>query len=167
MKKIMLLAASLLCLAAVNVSAAEKSELDVNKPLESVAPYPKAESGAKRHTIYLPTLKNEDNAKIELIMGKEIEVDCNRHMLGGQVEEKTLEGWGYTYYVLSDVVGPMSTMMACPNNTKTKQFVTINNAKELVRYNSRLPIVIYAPNDIQVKYRVWHASETVSNTLEK
>lgn len=167
MKKTMLLATSLLCLASVNVSAAEKSELDVNKPLESVAPYPKAENGTKRHTIYLPTLKNEDSAKIELIMGKEIEVDCNRHMFGGAIEEKTLEGWGYNYYVLSDVVGPMSTMMACPGNTKTKKFVTINNTKELVRYNSRLPIVIYAPDDVQVKYRVWNASETVNNALEK
>lgn len=165
MKKLISLIVAVSCLASLNVFAAEV--LDPRKPLESIAPYPKAEEGFRRHVIYLPPLKNEDNARVELIMGKMLEVDCNRHMLGGKLETKTLEGWGFDYFVLSSVNGPMSTMMACPDGKKTKAFVTINNLNDLKRYNSRLPIVVYAPKDVQVKYRIWNASNKISTAIEK
>lgn len=165
MKKLISLIAAVSCLASLNVFAAEA--LDPRKPLENIAPYPKAEEGFRRHVIYLPPLKNEDNARVELIMGKTLEVDCNRHMLGGKLETKTLEGWGFDYFVLSSVNGPMSTMMACPGGKKTKAFVTINNLNDLKRYNSRLPIVVYAPKDVQVKYRIWNASNKISTAIEK
>ena len=30
----------------------------------------------------------------------------------------------------------------------------------LVRYNSKLPVVVYAPGDVEVRYRIWAASES-------
>jgi ecotin len=79
--------------------------------------------------------------------------------LGATVEPRTLEGWGYTYY---EVTGPdltVSTMMVPPEGTPMKRaFVTV--APLLVRYNSRLPIVVYAPAGYEVRYRIWSASET-------
>ena len=54
-------------------------------------------------------------------------------------------------------------MMACPDNTKTKQFIAANlGDAAMQRYNSRLPIVVYAPKDAEVKYRIWKAEDTVS-----
>ncbi len=167
MKKTISLAMAALCLISSGAFADTQTKLDPRKPLESIAPYPKAEAGFRRHVIYLPPLKNEDNAKVELLMGKMIQVDCNRHMLGGTLESRTLEGWGFDYYVLTSVTGPMTTMMACPDNKKTNSFVTINNIGELRRYNSRLPIVVYAPTEIRVKYRIWNASSKISEALEK
>lgn len=35
---------------------------------------------------------------------------------------------------------------------------------ELLRYNSKLPIVIYAPKDMEVKYRIWKADSKFQNS---
>lgn len=125
------------------------------KALKDVAPYPEASAEQNRYAIYLAPKENEDDYKVELVFGKQLEVDsCNRYMIGGNVEEKDLQGWGYTYYVVSQVGQPASTMMACPNEQKHKAFVPMTT-QTFTRYNSKLPIVIYAPKDVEVKYRIW------------
>ena len=49
--------------------------------------------------------------------------------------------------------------MAAPEGApKVKTLVTA--APLHVRYNSRLPIVVYAPSGYEVRYRIWSASET-------
>lgn len=50
----------------------------------------------------------------------------------------------------------MSTLMACLDDTKHEAFVSMQDAP-LIRYNSKLPVVIYAPEDVTVKYRIWQA----------
>ncbi|KAF2070032.1 hypothetical protein CYY_008651 [Polysphondylium violaceum] len=132
-------------------------ELDSTLPLEKVAPYPAPEPGFKRNVIYLPKLDDEYSAKVELIAGKMMFVDPNARSLGGKIVEHDLKGWGYPYYVLPAVNGPMSTMMFFPDSAKENRFVSII-PQDLIRYNSKLPIVVYAPEDITVKYRVWNAS---------
>lgn len=128
---------------------------------EDVAPYPKAEDGFVRQVIHLPKQAQEENFKVEILAGKTLTVDCNRQHLGGSLEEKTLEGWGYTYYRLDKVSGPASTMMACPDGKTRKDFVPVVGDGFVLRYNSKLPIVIYAPKDVEVRYRLWSASEKV------
>jgi cytochrome c-type biogenesis protein CcmH len=46
-----------------------------------------------------------------------------------------------------------------PNQPKVKQFVTLMPHGP-VRYNSRLPIVVYIPEGYEVRYRFWKAEET-------
>ena len=60
-------------------------------------------------------------------------------------------------------------MMACPDNTKTKKFIAANLGDAAMQrlYNSRLPIVVYAPKDAEVKYRIWKAEDTVSQAEQK
>ncbi|WP_150320899.1 serine protease inhibitor ecotin, partial [Enterobacter hormaechei] len=97
-----------------------------------------AEKGMKRQVIQLPVQQDEANYKVELLIGKTLEVDCNQHRLGGQLESKTLEGWGYDYYVFDKVTSPVSTMMACPDGKKEKKFVTAYlGDNSLLRYNSK------------------------------
>ena len=136
--------------------------------LESVAPYPAAEKAQIRQVIYLPPQEQEDRYKVELLIGKTLEVDCNRHMLGAELEKKTLEGWGYDYYVVNKLTPPVSTRMMCRDKNMHQAFVTANLGQEgLLRYNSKLPIVVYTPADVQVKYRVWQADAAVKEAVKK
>lgn len=124
-----------------------------------LAPFPKAEQGMVRYVIFLDQHEDESQYKIEIVPGKVMSVDCNRHTLMGKLEEKDLQGWGYNYYVFTSDGMTRSTMMACnkPNEDKFIQSQT-----KLVRYNSKLPIVIYAPQGYEIKYKVWQASELLN-----
>lgn len=58
--------------------------------------------------------------------------------------------------------------MACPDHTKTKKFIAAMLGDDAMkRYNSRLPIVVYVPKDVEVKYRIWKAADTVSQAEPK
>jgi ecotin len=137
-------------LACVNVSAAS----------DEMNPYPPAQDGYKRMVIHLQALADEDANKLEIIIGKTMKVDCNRHWFGGQLTEEIAKGWGYPYYILKSAMGPMSTMMACPADKKEQEaFVQVRGDQALLRYNTKLPVVVYVPADFEVHYRIWTAKE--------
>lgn len=123
--------------------------------------FPKAKKGMERFVIVLPhkTRKEEVNFKVELIAGKMLETDgVNLVSLGNGIEARPLKGWGYTYYEVSKNSQLISTMMAAPEGgKKVRQFVTGRPLQ--IHYNSRLPIVVYAPKGYEVKYRIWSAPE--------
>ncbi|MGG4773195.1 serine protease inhibitor ecotin [Paenalcaligenes sp. Me52] len=151
--------------AATNVTeAAPKAPpanvITVNDPVDA---FPAPEPGFVRHVIHLPVGNYENDLKVELLPGKVIETDCNTRQFIGQLEEKTLEGWGYTYYVLPSIEGPISTMMACPEDSKKMQFVPVTgSAGSLLYYNSRLPVVVYLPEEVELRWRTWVATPVVS-----
>ncbi|EPN9557552.1 serine protease inhibitor ecotin [Cronobacter sakazakii] len=150
-----------------SVFAAEKTS-------ENIAPFPKAEKGMVRQVIDLPERQDEASYKVELVIGQTLDVDCNKHQLAGKFERKTLEGWGYDYYTFESAknadgsVMYTSTMMACPDGKKEKKFVTANLGENgMLNYNSKLPLVVYAPENIDVKYRLWKADETLVSANKK
>ncbi len=123
--------------------------------------YPAAEKGMKRIVIHLDAQKDEFAWKVELIVGKTVETDGVNHVaLLGKVEERPVEGWGYTFYRAEIKPGMVSTLIGVdPSKPKVKQFVTLLPYGP-VRYNSRLPIVVYVPEGHEVRYRFWKAEET-------
>lgn len=138
------------------------------QPLEKVAPYPKADKGMKRQVIQLTPEKDESTLKVELLIGQTLDVDCNQHRLAGETDSKTLEGWGYDYYVFDKVTSPVSTMMACPDGKKEKKFITAHLGDDgMLRYNSKLPIVVYTPENVEVKYRIWKAEEKIQDAVAR
>jgi ecotin len=102
------------------------------------------------------------------MVGKTVEVDeHNRYFFGGMIEEQTIEGWGFTAYRVGEL-GPMGgTLMAVdPAAPKVARFVMLGGDPFLVRYNSRLPLVVYVPDGVEVRYRIWAAAQK-TRTMEK
>ncbi len=135
--------------------------------LSSVADFPAASEGQARHVIWLAEQPHEELLKVEIVPGKLMMTDCNTRGLLGDFTKKDLSGWGYSYYQLDNVAGPIATMMACPDNTKKEAFVQVQGDNFTLGYNSKLPVVVYAPKGVEVRYRIWSASEQLQSALEQ
>lgn len=130
--------------------------------------FPPANNGKERVVIMLPHKERveEDSFKVELIPGKTMLTDgVNLMSLGITIEPRPLKGWGYTYYEVTGCDIAMSTRMASPEGKqKIEQFVS--GTPLLIRYNSRLPIVIYLNKGIEIRYRIWKASDVIKKAEE-
>ncbi|AOY98515.1 ecotin [Cupriavidus sp. USMAHM13] len=129
---------------------------------DSIKMFPAAQAGQKRFVIALPADPSEADLRVELMIGKTLRVDCNQHWFGGSLREETVQGWGYTYYRLDEAKGPAATMRACPGQEDRDAFVQVRGDTQLLRYNSRLPLVVYVPDGFEVRYRLWRASNEVA-----
>lgn len=119
--------------------------------------FPEAKEGYERVEIFLPEKKNEDDLKIEFVVGTDAKVDkCNHFFIMGELSAHTVNGWGYTYYQYDSNGDIAGTLMGCPDNSSDTKFVT--GQSELIRYNSKLPIVVYVPKGMKVKYKIWEVS---------
>jgi len=120
--------------------------------------YPAATAGMKRIVIHLDAQADEYAWKIELSVGKVMETDGVNHIGGGaKIAEKTVDGWGYSYFE-AKADGPMATTLigVPPGTPKVTRFVTMAGTGP-VRYNSRLPLVVYVSEGLEVRYRLWKA----------
>ena len=140
-------------------------------PRLDLKPYPAAAAGQRRWVIQLPGVlrpssdpaisANPADWRVELIVGRELEVDCNRQLLRGRIEAETIPGWGYRIFQVSGGDLVASTRMACPpEQPPRRRFVALAGEPTVVRYNASLPIVVYAPRDLQVRWRLWKAETT-------
>ncbi|WP_139557185.1 ecotin [Methylotetracoccus oryzae] len=121
--------------------------------------FPPAAKGFVRHVLQLAPQDDESAYQVELQVGKTVPLDeRNRYFFGGKITEETIKGWGYTRYVLGKL-GPMAgTRIAVdPNAPTVPRFVKLGGEPYLIRYNSRLPVVVYTPDDVEVRYRIWSA----------
>lgn len=135
---------------------------------DNIHMFPQPKEGFERYVIEVPELKNENDHKVELIIGKTISVDCNHHILLGKLEAKPLKGWGYTYLEANNISGMRaSTRMVC-RKANSGKFISLAPSKESIRrYNSRSPIVIYIPKGYEVRYRIWSAGEKIQQAKQQ
>jgi ecotin len=132
---------------------------------DNLKAFPPAGEGMVRHVLQLPKQADESAWRVELIAGRTVQVDAiNRYFFAGRIEKETVKGWGYTLYRIS-ALGPMAgTLMAVdPDAPKAARFVALGGEPYLVRYNSRLPVVVYAPEGVELRYRVWVAGAEVKD----
>ncbi|MEI7956865.1 MAG: ecotin family protein [Verrucomicrobiota bacterium] len=130
--------------------------------------FPPADDGMTRFVLQLPPAPDEGALKVELILGKTVKTDgVNRSFFAGKIEVVSIEGWGFDRYVLKQL-GPMAgtLMAAVPAQPPVDRFVTLGGDPYLVRYNSRLPLVIYVPKGVVARYRIWHADPEVKPVAE-
>jgi ecotin len=135
---------------------------------DNMKAFPPADEGMVRYVLKLPQQADEAAFKVELVVGKTVEVDDrNRYFFTGKIQAETIKGWGFTRYNVSKL-GPMAgTLMAPdPNAPKVNRFIPLAGEPYLIRYNSRLPLVVYAPEGVEVRYRIW-AAEPAIKPVEK
>ena len=135
---------------------------------DDMTAFPAAEEGMTRHVINLPKQQDENAFKVELIIGKTVKTDAtNSYFFGGTLETESIPGWGFDRYILRKL-GPMAgTRMAVdPNAPQVERFISIGGETRLVRYNSRIPLVVYVPAGVEVRHRLWRV-ETNARFVQK
>lgn len=142
------------------ISLAAQAQNKTHNKLDTL--FPAAQKGYKKITVYVPKANKEQNLKLELLVGLTKQVDCNTHTLSGNIQAQTLTGYGYNYYTVESDGVLASTKMLCLNNTTTKKFISLT--PYFTNYNSALPLVIYLPESMELKYRIWKANEKMYNT---
>ncbi len=126
---------------------------------DNMKAFPPPDQGQIRYVIHLAEQDEESNYQVELIVGQTVKIDeTNQYFFGGQIKKENIVGWGFTRYVVSEL-GPMAgTLMAVdPNAPKVDRFIRLGGEPYLIRYNSRLPVVVYVPEGVEVRYRIWRA----------
>ena len=122
------------------------------------AAYPKAPEGMERKVIILPHKERgeEDDFQVEIVVGRTIVTDgINRYMLGGELREVDIPGWGFTYWQAEGRLDEPAQTLIGGESKPTPQFVA--GPRRLVRYNSRLPLVVMVPAGCEVRWRIWKA----------
>jgi len=135
---------------------------------DNMKAFPPPDNGMVRYVLQLSPKDNETEFKVELMVGKTVQVDeKNQYFFGGEIQEETIKGWGFPRYIVREL-GPMAgTLMAIdPNAPKVNRFIRLGGEPYFIRYNSRLPIVVYVPEGVEVRYRIWSAS-TDSKEMKK
>ena len=121
----------------------------------ALAPFPQPESGQARNVILLPPRAEEQRLQVEVQVGKTLTIDCNHYAFGGELAEHHVPGWGYDFFVYGKEHPLVATEKACPPDSERRAFVQAVDANRMLRYNSRIPIVIYTPADMEVRYFLW------------
>jgi ecotin len=135
-------------------SAAAETEAERN-----MKAFPPADEGMVRYVLMLPPEEHDDSLRVELQIGKTVLTDgVNRHFFAGSLQAVNIDGWGFTRYVLEEL-GPMAgTLIGVdPDAPKVERFITLGGEPQLLRYNSRLPLVVYVPTGVEVRHRIWRA----------
>ena len=126
---------------------------------DNMKAFPPPDKGMVRYVLQLPKQDDEAAFKVELIVGKtELLDEHNRYFFSGKIQRETIKGCGFLRYNVSQI-GPMAgTQMAVdPNAPQVNRFITLGGEPYFIRYNSRLPVVVYAPEGVEVRYRIWTA----------
>jgi ecotin len=137
---------------------------------EEIKMFPLPKKDMKRFVFKVPKLSNlveESEREVEIIVGKNMLGDCNHLSIGSTINKKVLEGWGANYYEVLPYKGIMSTLMGCFDTPQTEQFVRLHGDHFFIRYSSESPIVVYVPDDLEVRYQIWKEEENTFKVVER
>jgi ecotin len=143
-------------------------------PRLDLAAYPAPVAGESRWVIQLPGLlpptrdpalsANPRDWRVQVIVGQMAKVDCNAQSFSGRLRVQPLPGNPVPGEPPLSVlrvseVGPMvSTRMACPPGQPLRErFVVMAGKPFVMPYNVSRPIVVYAPQPLEVRWRLWKA----------
>lgn len=161
MKKLMLKTGMVVATLLISISAMAQTLLKQDTHV-----FPAPEKGMVKYVIEVPHagIAADNNKKIEFFAGKHVETDaCNSYFLAGEFEKKDLEGWGYHYYVFKTDGNVGMTKMLCQGEKKN---TFVQAPSVMTEYNGRMPIVIYAPEGYEVKFKIYKAEPETYQAAE-
>ncbi|MFV0437358.1 MAG: ecotin family protein [Desulfopila sp.] len=135
---------------------------------DNLKAFPPAENGMVRYVLQVPAREEEPLHRLELLVGKTLMLDeHNIYRLEGKIVEKPIEGWAYIRYVV-ERVGPLlgTRMAAVADAPQVERFVAIGGTPYLIPYNSRVPVVVYVPDGVEVRYRLWSGATKIKAMAE-
>lgn len=154
--------------AAVSLAVSPTAEFDPEAVKHLEAAYPQPPDGMERKVILLPTMDRDDEERhrVEIVVGKSIAADgVNVHRFGGELREVSIPGWGFSYWQADGRFDtPISTRIGTSGDTAVR---FVSGPSELVRYNSRLPLVVMVPAGCEVQWRVWSAGRGFANATDR
>ncbi|WP_444920621.1 ecotin family protein [Microbulbifer sp. CnH-101-G] len=139
-------------------------------PLQAAEPldaFPSEVEGKYRHVIELPKVVDESRFMVELVPGKNALADCNLRSFNAPLQRQVLPGWGYPYYVLADLKPAQGTSKVCGPDSESRRFIRVRGKGLILPYTSSQPLVVYLPEGVQLKYRVWRADKNLSDAQSK
>lgn len=137
-------------------------------PRLDLSNYPQAPKGERRWVIQLPGLlppthdpvlsPDSREWRVQLVIGQMADVDCNQTSFSARLRPWRVSDAAPLVFRV-DNVGPLvSTRMACPSGqARRKAFVPMAGKPYVVPYNASRPIVVIAPAELQVRWRLWKA----------
>ncbi len=140
-----------------SVSTSGNGTLATEEALENAKYYPD-KAGFIKHMLFLPELEpNEEiNRNAEIILCRMTEDHTKNISLKGKTETGILEGYGFEYWVFIPERKPESGKNEAVLNSSAGE--TSGEAKRMVAYNSRLPVVVYTPEGFGVNYKIWETN---------
>ena len=139
-------------------------------PRLDLSGYPAPEPGLQRWVIQpsglLPNSSdplisaNPHDWRVELMVGQEVEVDCNNTRLSGPPlrMQRLPDASGQALFVVNGPLVVLSTRMACPaDQARQRRFLTLGEQPYLVPYNPSVPIVVDLPKGADLRWRIWKA----------
>ena len=98
--------------------------------------------------------------RVQLIVGKEVDVDCNVKRLSGPPlsMQRLPEASGKALFEISGPVLVLSTRMACTKEqAQGTSFLSLGKQPYLIPYNASWPVVVDLPDGVVLRWRVWKA----------
>lgn len=115
----------------------------------------KSKKGYRAYQVFAPERSRQGSATyyIELIPSRQMEVDCNIHVLNGKFElDLDTQGINLPYIFVSDG-STMSTRMGCPDAKREKRLV--RHMGVVVLRDAGEPVTIYLPTGFSLLYRIY------------
>lgn len=128
--------------------------------------YPKVTPDLNRHVIWLDPQANEQRLKVEIIATKQHMKDCNQGSFRADLSIKYVQNGSRTYYQVGPADRYISTVKGCPHVRYLGDSPVRFTGESMLSYHSHAPIIVYAPQDIQVSYRIWQIASTHPTQIE-
>lgn len=131
--------------------------LATEEALENAKKFPE-KAGLKKYVLYLPELENDEetNLKVELFPPKTPEANFDTQFWSGKFETGQVDGFNFDYWIFHPAVANEQTIEPSAKSDIRHNRTGFEN--KLVAYNSRLPIVVYAPEGYGINYKIWETN---------